>query len=70
MHRMDCESTGTHPFDSVFAASLMATEISIEENPGVYCQRTASLTIYYSHIIVEYSSSFGRQRAKNVTMWD
>jgi hypothetical protein len=25
----------------------------------VFCQRTASLTIHYSHIIVEYSRSFG-----------
>jgi len=40
------------------------TEIPIQENPGVFCQRTASFTIHYSHIIVEYASSFGRSEQK------
>jgi hypothetical protein len=41
------------PFDLAFGALLMALKIPIEENPGVFCQRTASLPIHYSHIIVE-----------------
>jgi hypothetical protein len=52
------------PFDLAFGALLMALKIPIEENPGVLCQRTASLTIHYSHIMVEYLSSVGRREQK------
>jgi hypothetical protein len=47
----------------------LSAEIPIQENPGMFCQRTASLTNYYSHIIVEYSRFFGRCEAKSVVMW-
>jgi hypothetical protein len=39
---------------------ILSAEIPIQENPGAFCQRTASITIHYSHIIMEYASSFGR----------
>jgi hypothetical protein len=49
-----------HPGKAECARLDWPTEIPTQENPGVFCQRTASLTNYYSHITVEYANSFGR----------